>query len=80
MRKSTNPQIHQDKSKPKTDTETYQLGFPLGFEYNGDWVSLGRAGALAREHGGSILTGYFDPKSEIVKRSYSDGQRQADTE
>lgn len=71
MKKYKHPPVvpHPDRQFERTDVRTWQLGMAAWPGGNGEWTALHRASKTARENLGLVYTGYFDPKSELVKTS-----------
>lgn len=77
MRKSKHPTVSPDpdRRRQRTDKRTWQLARAVWSDSSSDWTAIHVAVRIAREYGGEVFTGYFDPKSDIVKESIKQGAR-----
>lgn len=77
MRKSKHPTVRPDTAKARSRSEkrTWQLARAVWGDGESDWTAVHVATAIARIKSGEVVTGYFDPKSTIVKKANAQGAR-----
>lgn len=81
MRVSKNPPVQPDPSRKfaLTEKRTFQLARVAASFGNSEWLLLSDACSLAlRTPGSEVFTGYFEPKSAIVKAAHETARRLLD--